>query len=221
MKFINTIPDFPDAMLRRMVAWCCKELELPCRYVKEIAFRKSSRAYGGLARRRGTVIGVRVGDASKFPTPTFKHRWGLQETIADRIEALVAITAHELAHAEAYYRQSKTRKGGAGGGSERATDVAAFRVLRTFRENRAALLAAWNPAPAVVEPPAADEAADIARAKELLAAAKAAHLRTLLAKWEAKKKRAETAIRKYRAKIRYQEKRAALLQSAAVKSPPK
>jgi hypothetical protein len=196
VKLTNTT-DFPDYFLRRLYSWCCKELEISPRYIREIAFRNSSRAWGGLAYLSQRRIGVRIGTPESFPCKTKKHRYGLQETIADQTEALIEITAHELAHHEQYIRGSKTRQSGSGGGSERMTDQQAFRVLRTFREQREQLLAVWY-----LPPAQRPVSVKLDRNSEKLA-----HYEVLLARWNKKLKTAQTKIRRYRTKIKYYQKR--------------
>ena len=198
MKLTNTT-DFSDYFLRRMYSWCCKEIEISPRYIREITFKKSCRAWGGLAYLHQRRIGIRTGKPECFPCKTKKHRYNLQETIADQVEAVVMVTAHELAHHEQYICGSKTRQSGNPGGAERLTDIQAFRVLRTFREQREQLLAEWYVEPAtkpeVVKPDLNQE--------------KIKHFEILLARWNKKLKTAQTKIRKYRTKIKYYEKRAA------------
>ncbi len=157
MKIINKT-DFPDWMLRRMISWCAKELDFPVRQLALAEFKNTRRrsgdslyvAWGGFARWRDAranykrSINVRIApNNDPFPRLTIKHHGGLQESIADRVEALVKVTAHEIAHHEQHRRKTNTRRYNRRGGSERSTNQLAFRCLRLFREQRDKLLMEW------------------------------------------------------------------------------
>ena len=204
MQLIGNTTDWTDDFLRRMTAWCCRELEYPSTGLRA-RFGNSCRAWGGLAYLGRNRIGVRISPKPEsFPTRTHKHRGGLQETIADRIEALVKVTAHEIAHLEAYARGDRSRSRGGGGGSERNTDHRAYGVLRTFRKDRDRLLVEWG-APSIrfaaataVEKGKADPSAKLIEATE-----------RALAVWRRKLKLATTKTKKYQRRLDYYTKKAA------------
>lgn len=69
MKFRNTT-DFPDYFLRRLVSFCCKELELPVRNVLAAQFTKCRGLYRGRAwwywNGTGRIL-VRIGGSEGYP----------------------------------------------------------------------------------------------------------------------------------------------------------
>jgi hypothetical protein len=129
------------------------------------------------------------------------------EAFADRVEALVAVTAHELYHCAADrhpdHRQ-RTRRRNSFGSSERLTHVMEVKVLRAFRANREALLAAWS----------ADDAKPVTvKAKSNVVEKRAAKAANDLSRWERKLKLAKTKVAKCRQRVRYYERRQAATQS--------
>lgn len=217
---INNCIDCPDHFLRQIIVFCCSELGVPLSYLSEIAFyhtRKSRRprirvladgtkkriyypCYSGRAYLSKKTISVRMSpDADSFPAETYKHRNGLYETLADRVEALVYVTAHEVAHHEQYIRQVKTRRGGRPGGSEVNTDRYAFQVLRVYRDNRDALLAKWSTTLTATIKPKKPKATAVEQREK--------NARDLLEKWERKLKLAKTKVAKYRKKVAYYDRK--------------
>lgn len=120
MKLKNST-DFSDAFLRRMVSWCCRELELPVSYIREAQFRNRQSSYSGHAWPYERRICVSVGthrrierqvDHAERPTHTTRfcevREPGkpviYREFVPDplplekRIDFLVRVTAHECAH---------------------------------------------------------------------------------------------------------------------------
>src|SRR3990167_5099169 len=105
MRLLNST-DFSGAFLRRMVSWCCQEIELSPRCLKQAKFRnRATCAYSGHAW--GHRIVVSIGPDSKYPVKEHKCPGypGMSPRVADRIEALVAITAHELTHVREFNRR--------------------------------------------------------------------------------------------------------------------
>ena len=201
MKLNNTT-DWPDHFLRRMTAWCCRRLDLPVRYVKGARFGNSINAWGGRAYLVQHRIGARVGGDGHFPTLTRMRETSHHEPIVDRIEALVMVTAHELAHLEQWRRHTTTRRGRDGGGSESITDHAALTVLNEFRAGREVLLANWN---------AADEKP--IKARPSVIEERAAKAEVALARWSKKLRLAQTKIRKLKARVRYYSRKQAAASS--------
>lgn len=198
MKIHNTTT-WPTEFLRRMASWCCREVEYPSTGLR-VRFGNSRSQYSGLAYIGRNRIGVRVSkDHARFPCPTLRHYTGAQELIADRVEALVHVTAHEIAHLEAHRRRSKSRRGGGGGGSEQLTDQVAFTVLRKFRRHRGELEAWWR------EPAAEKPAKPRTTAQERRAQVAAMRL----AEWTRRAKLAATRVKKYKRQVTYYQRVAA------------
>lgn len=204
MRLSNTL-SYSDRFLRRMISWICKEIDLPVKYVWQAEFKRIKNcrreSYSGTAFLFERRIAVRLGE--EFPSRAKIRRIGVCEVLADQMEGLVYVTAHELAHLEQYKREVGTRGRGYIGGSELNTDQIAFPVLRTFRAQREVLLAKWNEAQ--VEP----ETKPVVSVVE-----KRAHkAQVMLEQWTKKLKLAQTKIKKYRTKVRYYERKAATSQS--------
>jgi len=188
-----------DLFLRRMVSFCCKELEVPVRTIKHARFRNSRSSWGGVARSWKRQITACVGRPECFPTTCNTHKVG--ESFADQVECLVAVTAHEIYHVAATHvpkHQQKTRGRDSYASSERATCVAEFQVLNAFRADRANLLADWE-RPFAIEPvikTVQEQRAEIAEQR--------------LTYWLRKAKLAATKVRKYKAKVAYYAKKQAV-----------
>ena len=194
MKIINTT-DFDPAFLRRMVSWCCKQLDLPVKRLKECAFRKSKRRFGGLAYYRSR-IGVRIGgDECNREVKHWKFSDGFQIVTQDRIELLLATTAHELAHIEQFWRIPNLRKG-----LERRTEGQAYRVLQQFRLQRETLMPLWS------EPPKRPVVAVSTVQKPTLQERRMGAVATKLAAWRTKLKTAKSHVAKCQRQMRYYEK---------------
>lgn len=189
MKIKNST-DWPNHFLRRMTAWCCRQLKLPVGYITECRFAVSRSDYGGLCY--GRRIGVRVGKLVVFPCHNIYGN-----DYRDRLEILVGVTAHELAHSMAFREKGRTRRGGYGG-SERRTEFLAQQVLEAFRGNRDGLLVCWSSEPQkkTKPEPTRQELND-------------AKTRKQLATWERKLKLAKTKVAAYRRKVRYYDRVAA------------
>ncbi len=191
--------DWSPWFLRRMLSWCCRELEGRVREVRSATFRNSRAAYGGCARTWLRAITVCVGTADRFPISgqTMSELNGHRIELADRLEALVWVTAHELAHVFQAVEKVKTRRSGVAGGSESATNWHARPVVEAFRAQREALLAHWNEPPALAlrapKPPLPEQRRQKVEAD--------------LARWERKLKLAKTKVAKLKQRVAYYEKR--------------
>lgn len=192
MKFTNTT-DFADHFLRRMTVWIARELRVPTTTrgkvfprLRQIRFTKYRQYWRGRAWSSGRVL-VRIGPNEGYPgrvhAPTY--------TIADNIEALVKVTAHEIAHLANWQECSKTR--------EARIDGIALGVLYKFRSMREDLLAQWGEAPKE-------------RAKKprlTLQQRNEAKARAKLAEWEKKLRTAKTKVAKYKRSVTRYDKIAA------------
>lgn len=205
MKLKNTT-DFPDHFLRRMVSWCCKELELPVRKVRNAAFgNRTNSAYSGHAWY-SMRIHISIGPEKFFPTGGHLYPGRTSEAyrtpmMNDRTEALVSITAHELTHLRTYdtFRsRPMIRQMRRGIGSERQTQYEMRRLTELFRANREVLLANWNAVEEKAESP-----------KVPAVEKRAAKVEADLARWTSKLKLAQTKIRKLRQRQRYYERKQA------------
>ena len=199
MKLKNTT-DFEPWFLRRMLSWCCQQMKEPVRVVRSATFRNSRASYGGVARPWLRAITVCVGTPDRFPVSggTMSDLNGHRIELADRLEALVWVTAHELAHIFQAIQKVKTRRSGAPGGSETATDWHARPVVEQFRIEREALLAQWSAPPiltlrAAAKPPLVEQRHQKAMSD--------------LARWERKLKLARTKVSKLRQRVTYYQKR--------------
>lgn len=201
MKLTNST-DWPDYFLRRMTAWCAKQINLPMRAVKRGHFGKRSRGSKNGRAWYSMRFRVMIGPASEFPIAAYVYPGRTHErytlpALADREEALVEVTAHELTHLRCYLRwrtSGRIRKFDAGG--ELHSTHEGRRVLELFKANRAALLAEWSAARA--EKPAKPAAS----LQEKRAAKAAADLE----RWQRKLKLAQTKVRKCKRKVAYYDK---------------
>ena len=180
MKIKNST-DWQTQFLRRMTAWCCRELGMPGRYLREVVFRTKSYNYSGHAylQTRRITVSVARGD----------------------LDCLVKVTAHEVAHHVTYIDQKESGLGGKGvkirwGGSERWTMRLESETFAKFNANRESLIAEWSVAPVEKERPSAVD-------KRALKA------QSNLERWQRKAKLAATKIRKLKARVRYYERRQA------------
>lgn len=190
--------DWPDWFLRRMLAWVCKEVD--CKdgpgIVRKINFRnRSRRSFSGNASYGGDIV-VSIGPEKNYPAKSRTFRDGFTVgVLADRVEALIVVTAHEVAHVDFGTRGNKSRGRGGWGGSERATDGRAKVVLNAFRLQREALLTEWS------ETPQYAKSKD--KPKESLVAKRAAHAEAMVEQWRRKLKSARTHLKKWEQKVAY------------------
>lgn len=196
---IKNTSHWPDHFIRRMLRWCTAQVEVPGGPLKRATFRKRSRGeWSGHAYCGGRIV-VSIGPV---PSPVlwsgYKRACRPADgsdylIIADQLEALIAVTAHELGHIAHF------RRGHYGRGSEDLADARARYVLRMFREQRAALEAEWS------APPAAKPARPKPSPQEQRAAAALAAVQ----RWERKLRLAKTKLAKYRRRVTYYERKAA------------
>jgi hypothetical protein len=199
MKLTNST-DYPNHFLRRMVAWCCREIGLPPKTIRDAKFGNKSSAWGG----RGGVhrIYVGIGPDSAFPVEAFHYPGRTDDAflgprIEDRLEALVAVTAHELTHCQEHQHLNSLpmiRRLRRGWNSERKTMHNERQVLGAFRRQRETLLAEWS----LATPKHAKE-------KPSIQEQRAAKVEKALANWQRKLKLAQTKVKQYRRKARYYE----------------
>jgi hypothetical protein len=184
MKLTNTSP-YPDHVIRRVVAFACRQLEFPVRGVKKVVARTHGWSYSGRAYLYEGKITLRITHGVDF-------------------ETFVYLVGHEVAHLDAYAREQRgakrTRRGGRGsGGSEPLARLCGYNVRDAYLKNRIALAEEWWTPPA----PRASKPKLSIQEKRHAAALK------ILAGWERKAALAKTKVVKYRKKVRYYEKVAA------------
>lgn len=200
MKLANST-DWPNHFLRRMVAWCCRQIDLPPSSVRLATFRnRTTCSYSGHAWGSMRFV-VSIGPDSRFPTGGHLYPGRTDEAyrapvFADRIECLVAVTAHELTHLREYEQR---RRNPAIRTGERRTMHNERRILEQFRAERESLLAVWNEAP-----PERQATPKLSAVERRAAAAEKA-----LAQWQRKLKLAQTKVKKYKTKVRYYDRKAA------------
>lgn len=191
MKLTNSTT-WSDRFLRRMVSWCFKELGLPVRYVKRAEFRNRADSYSGRAYWPARIV-CSIG-LKGFPIGPDGREGMDHETFADRTEALIAITAHELAHLDQYRTKTigvlKSRRR-----TEPVTRAREIKVLRTFRPLRETLLAEWS-----------EEAASTPKAVPSVQERRADKEAGKFAEWQRKAKLAASKVKKYKRQVAYYEK---------------
>ncbi len=172
---------------------------------RRAVFRNSRSAWGGAARDWRGQVTVCIGKPSQFPANCSTHEPG--EQFADRVECLVAVTAHELyhlaAHSEPDHRQ-RTRRRKEFASSERVTCRWEMKCLRAFRHSRELLMTDWSHEPA-------------RQAKPVLSIQdkRAAKAQAKLEQWQRKAKLAATKVRQYKKQVAYYDRTLAAKRGAA------
>lgn len=146
MRITNTT-DFDREFLRRMTAWCCRQLGHKPSWLKLAHFGTccARRGFHGHAWH-GEIRCMIPADNRRFPMLGCWYKssvairpapdgWPVYD-IADRVEALVAITAHECEHVGQYENRADS--------SEKWTETEMVRVLEAFRSDRLRLMAEWS-----------------------------------------------------------------------------
>lgn len=195
MKLKTTLDGFSPTFLRRMVAWCCRSVDYPIRQVRSAEFRnRTTRAYSGHAYS-GRYIIASVGPASRFPLGPDSRPGMDNEVLSDRLEALIVITAHELAHLHQYAVPGRSRLLKQQRNTEHDARWHSIQALRAFRANRDALVAEWSAEPVKVErPKPSKQQANCDKAADALD------------RWQRKLKLAQTKCKLYRGKVRRYER---------------
>lgn len=191
--------EWPDWFLRRLLAFCCRELGYPVRRLQAAEFTATRRGQSYRGRAWGRHILVRVGPASFFPLTGNSRGTKMLPpfTIADRVECLVLVTAHELAHCRSFWRPREY------GNGEGVIDLAARRVVERFRVDRERLMAAWEKPPSTraAKPKPSEQERELAHAEKMARA------------WEKKLSLARTKAVKYRRRLLYLQRKAAMTPS--------
>lgn len=193
MKIKNSTP-YADYYLRRLVSWVCREISLPVRKVKIVEYRNRNQDQyfsGHASSVMRIVCSVPSGDDVELTCRT-GHLQSTRQSIADKTEGIVVITAHELAHLHQYLFKRSRKLKKKWGATENDAELIAWRVLRAFRDDRKSLEEAWNSLPTIKPVVSLQER----RAAKAMAA---------LNSWEQKAKLAKTKVKKYRQQVKYYE----------------
>lgn len=188
MKITNTT-DWEIAFLRKMTIWCCNLIGGSSRDIREIHFgKRATRAFNGRAWMWQRKIRVVIGPESSYPVrphpyPGRTSKIFYSPPLKDRLAGLVTVTTHECAHV---IRQSA---------DEAMTRTWERKAIEAFEANREALLAEWTPV--------RTKTPKLTRAQK-----NENQARANLARWEAKLKRSQNAVKKYRQKVRYYDRKA-------------
>lgn len=195
MKLKNTT-NFDDMFLRRMTVWISKTIDLPVRAARAVEFRNAARRTSGTAWPwRGEIV-VRL-RTTEVPEAYEYTAHGIKRRYSSRLELLVGITAHELAHLRQWVeRGNKYDKNGS---VEPEAERACVFALDAFRSNHDELLAEWG-APTKRKP---------TKPKPSAAQRREGNIRKKLTEWESKAKRAKNRVAHYRKKAQYYDRKAA------------
>lgn len=153
---IRTTIGWNKAWLRRVIHFCCRELEYSPTNLNTAFFSLAHNChYKGRAYYRKHIIRVQINPLIEYPIKTC-HPRSLPELLhTDSIDLLVRITAHELAHLSRWdhYAYAWPLGGPRDTNLERDTDTLARGVLAAFRGKREELLDKWgDPGPGPVPP---------------------------------------------------------------------
>jgi hypothetical protein len=155
MEIVNTI-GWRTPWLRRVVAYCCRELGYPAARITKATFRKAHQMYwAGKARCLTREISVKISPTNRYPIDSKAHRGLAPTPLVDAVEVLVKLLAHEIAHIERWERFARDwrRRGRRDTLLERDTEAPARGVLAAFRAVRERLLSAWGDPGPGPEPP--------------------------------------------------------------------
>jgi len=190
-----------------MISWVTRQYKMPLKWLRQAKFNNRSYYYSGRACLGSRSILVKV-DATnaRFPVRVKypKRKKAPEYTFEDWVEALVAVTAHEICHIDEYVQNRKRPL------SETRTEHYTLRLLLKFRADRENLLAAWgfvdpSKKPVVVEAPVVIER--VAANSPDFMQKRAEHAASMKLRWEKKLKLAKTKVKKWQAVVKRYQKR--------------
>lgn len=143
--------------LRQMVRFCCKQLDYPNERLNSATFTRCHNSrYRGKVFLQTRVIRVKINPLNHYPFSDHVPKSLPPVLVADPIELVVLITAHEVAHLERWDRFARKLRfeGKRDTFLEADTERHARRVLEAFRERRPSVLESWDedPGPGPVPP---------------------------------------------------------------------
>ena len=194
MIVTNSITDYSNHFIRRMVMWCCKQINLHTKLVWKAQFRnRKTRAYSGHAWWSMRIC-VSIGPETFFPRHNSGYRGGLPFTYETQLECLIAVTAHELTHLRQYsLHQHK------GPGREAECEDVSQMVVKRFREQQSELLTMWHTEP--TQKPVIS-----------LIDKRAEKVTSDLNRWQRRLKLAQTKVKKLKQRVTYYERKTAAKQ---------
>ena len=171
----------PDHFVRAMIRWCCKQVGYSYSDLREVRFvERWTRRIMGVAFLRSRRIIINVSLIDEALLSEWRSARGLVETVA-----------HEIAHLYVYWEYGSV--------SESEVEAQGKLIAADFEADADALLAAWSKEPARRETKPQPTAAEKREQGN----------RELLTKWESKLKAAQNKVKKYRAKVRYYDRKRA------------
>lgn len=199
MKLINSTA-WPDWFVRRMVSWCCKELEIGSREVRRFKLRNRTDGFSsGHCYPRSGEICVSLGIVNLNTETVTSGELYYRKTV----DELVRVTAHEVAHRMLGIGGNRSRKSRryhnhiSSGGSEAQTVHFERKVMEAFIGNKAALLAEWEAPPQRTAKPV-----------QGITERRSEKANRDLERWQRKLKVATNKVRKLRIRVRYYERKA-------------
>lgn len=210
---INNHP-YQAAFIRKAALWCARQIGMDRKLLDpliiDVSYCKPHDVYRGMAWYHGCLIELRL----PRPDKKWKYPVSTAHTAKERadgrvanddVELFVTLMAHELEHIRAY-QAGRTTADRRRLNQEVRVRLVDWRALQAFRADREAILASWGPATAQ-EAPRAAKAATGAKAPPSAAERREERARAHLAAWERRLKLAKTKVAKYRAKVRYYDRR--------------
>ena len=139
MRVINNTP-LSGRVLRRMIVWVAKELDLPLSYVEKVRFKVTGKAWAsGVATgtpSKGDVL-IRVGATGMFPLFAQYRKRAPVLIHFDWWDILVALLAHELWHLADY-------RAGRWSIDEAQNERVSKMVVGEFNKDRVGLILKWR-----------------------------------------------------------------------------
>ncbi len=182
---------------------------MPLKWLRQAKFNNRSYYYSGRACLGSRSILVKV-DATnaRFPVKVKypKRKRTPEYTFEDWVEALVAVTAHEICHIDEYVQNRKRPL------AEGRTEHYTLKLLLKFRADRANLLSTWgfedlSKKSFIVFPPAPTVTERVAANKPDFMKQRAEHATAMKLRWEKKLKLAKTKFKKWQAVVKRYQKR--------------
>ena len=140
MTFEISITWISKEFLKNMTHWVAQQVEIDPHRDLTVKFRNRKDSFSGVSF--GGWIAIRISTNPCFCYPPFKRHGADAGDYSDRVEALVAIAAHEMQHVIQYRKgviRKMTKKQ-----KEQDAHKTEMRVKLLFRAQREALMAEWS-----------------------------------------------------------------------------